>query len=371
MKRILSLDGGGLRGVFSIQVLAAIEALFRHVRKNDQLVLADEFDLFAGTSTGAIIATALAWGMPVKDIETLYLECGAEIFVKEHWYRRWKTKYRAEPIARKFGGILVDPEGSTQPALLGSKRLRTLLLIVMRNASTGSPWPVSNNPHARFNDTSLPDCNLNIPIWQLLRASTAAPSYFPPEEIELGDHKFLFVDGGMTPFNNPAMAAILMATLPAYGLSWATGRDKLHVVSIGTGGGTARLPQKKAHEINMLDALRYLAPALLGAVAAEQDMMCRVLGDCVHGAPLDAELQALDVPTLLTKDEQKFTYVRYDQKMEELRAAVPDLPVGEMDDVNMIPHLQKAGRGYAQRHVQWEHLFPRGADLDAAGSLRR
>lgn len=364
MKRILSLDGGGMRGVFSLQVLAAIEALFRDSRKNDELVLSDVFDMFAGTSTGAIIATCLSWGMSVKEIEALYLRCGAEIFVKVPWYRRWKTKYRAEPITQLFSQALRDSPDSPEPALLGSKRLRTLLLVVMRNATTGSPWPITNNPHARFNNASLPDCNLKIPLWQLLRASTAAPSYFPPEEIALGERKFLFVDGGMTPFNNPTMAAILMATLPAYGLSWPAGREKLHVVSIGTCGGKARLPdKKKAHQINMLDALRYLAPALLGAISAEQDLMCRVLGDCVHGAPLDAELQSLDAPTLLSAEEQKFTYVRYDQRMEELRAQVPDLPKGELDDLRMIPHLQKAGREYAARHVAWQHLFPRGYDL--------
>ena len=117
MKRILSLDGGGIRGVFSLQVLAAIEALFRRARNNNELVLADVFDLFAGTSTGAIIATCLSWGMPVKEIEALYLTCGTEIFAKEHWYKRWKTKYRAEPIAQMFGRILIDPPDSTEPAM--------------------------------------------------------------------------------------------------------------------------------------------------------------------------------------------------------------------------------------------------------------
>jgi patatin-like phospholipase/acyl hydrolase len=56
----LSLDDGGSRGVFSLQTLASIEALFRQEQKRGDLVLADVFDLFAGTSTGAIIATCLS-----------------------------------------------------------------------------------------------------------------------------------------------------------------------------------------------------------------------------------------------------------------------------------------------------------------------
>lgn len=355
MKRILSLDGGGIRGVFSLQVLASIESLFRRERQRDNLVLADEFDLFAGTSTGAIIATCLSWGMPVREIEALYLSCGAAIFTKERWYNRWKAKYRAEPITRLFRRTFTETPDGGEPALLGSPRFRTLLLIVMRNASTGSPWPVSNNPHAAFNDPSLPDCNLRIPVWQLLRGSTAAPSYFPPEKIQLGDQSFLFVDGAMTPFNNPTLIAVFMATLPAYGLSWPAGREQLHVVSIGTCDTRTRLRQKAATDVNLRDVVFYAAPALIDAISVEQDFLCRVLGDCVHGAVLDSEVHALDTPTLLAAGEQKFTYVRYDQPFE---AQVSGAEAG-MDDLRLIPRLQAMGRDYASRHVRRNHLYPR------------
>ena len=56
-------------------------------------------------------------------------------------------------------------------------------MMVMRNHSTDSPWPVSNNPYAKYNDRSRDDCNLDLPLWQLVRASTAAPTYFPPEVV--------------------------------------------------------------------------------------------------------------------------------------------------------------------------------------------
>ena len=56
-------------------------------------------------------------------------------------------------------------------------------MVVMRNHTTDSPWPVSNNPLAKYNDRGRKDCNLNLPLWQLVRASTAAPTFFPPEVI--------------------------------------------------------------------------------------------------------------------------------------------------------------------------------------------
>jgi len=76
-------------------------------------------------------------------------------------------------------------------ASLGSESLRTLLLVVLRNATTDSPWLVSNNPAAKYNTLDRPNCNLRIPLWQLVRGSTAAPTYFPPETIQVGNDEFI------------------------------------------------------------------------------------------------------------------------------------------------------------------------------------
>ena len=354
MKRILSLDGGGIHGLFSLQVLARIEQLFRAERGDPNLKLADVFDLFAGTSTGAIIATGLAWGMTVGEIELLYAEQGRNMFLKHRLpWRIWRATYRSDAIADLFRSVF--SEGS-RPALLGSPRLK-LLLILMRNATTGSPWPVSNNPFAKYNDRSLPDCNLDIPLWQLLRASTAAPSFFAPEEIDLGGRRHMFVDGGITPFNNPALIAVLMATLPAYKLCWSATRESLHVVSIGTGTVLAHLPEKAAARINVKDQLEFVIPALLGSVAIEQDMVCRLLGDCVHGTSLDTELEALDQPTLLDRAQQKFTYVRYDRTFK--KGGVELSPSqARLDNLELIPWLRHQGRQYAEETVKLHHLHP-------------
>ena len=78
-KRILALDGGGIRGIVTLEILARIESLLREKSKRQDFVLADYFDFIAGTSTGAIIGTALSLGMTVADIRNFYLDTGRQI----------------------------------------------------------------------------------------------------------------------------------------------------------------------------------------------------------------------------------------------------------------------------------------------------
>lgn len=354
MKRILALDGGGIRGLFTLQILAKIEELLRQQRGRRDLVLADEFDLFAGTSTGAIIATGLCWGMSVSQIEEFYLQHGREMFSRVSWYRRWKCKYRAELLAEFFRKVFSENDASDTPALLGTDKLKKLLLVVIRNASTGSPWPVTNNPHSLYNNPALADCNLNIPLWQLLRASTAAPTFYAPEAIRFGDQEFLFVDGAITPFNNPALIAVMMATLEPYKICWPASPEELAVVSVGTGGIPARLAKKLPGQVHLLDQAGYVPLALISSSIAQQDALCRILGECRYGQPLDSEIGDLLEPTLFSADEQKFSYVRYDARLDQLIKSGTRLP--GIDDLSSIPLLKELGQQYACEHVLLEHL---------------
>ena len=102
-------------------------------------------------------------------------------------------------------------------------------MMVMRNATTDSPWPLSNNPKAKYNDAARADCNLKLPLWQLVRASTAAPTYFPPEVVRVG-RDFIFVDGAVTMYNNPAFQLFLNGderAIPA-ALANRRGQDASH-----------------------------------------------------------------------------------------------------------------------------------------------
>lgn len=359
MKRLLALDGGGIRGIFSLEVLARMEALLRESTGRPNLVLADYFDYIAGTSTGGIIATCLAWGMSVASIQDLYINRSMEMFRPEAWYRRWRSKFAAEAITAMLKNVFAEDDGVT-PALLGTKKLRTLLVLVMRNYSTGSPWPVSNNPAAKFNDRSAADCNLDIPLWQLVRASTAAPTYFPPETMVLGGKTHVFVDGGVTPYNNPSLLLYFMATLPCYNLAWETGVEKLLLASVGTGRVRVASGALTAEHMSLLFHARAVPVALIDSSSLQQDMVCRVLGDCRVGSDIDSEMGDLknqDPSVALTK---KFSYLRYDHlySAEEISRAQMITHSGfALDNTKLIPLLREIGAAYALENVRAEHLL--------------
>ena len=108
------------------------------------------------------------------------------------------------------------------------------------------------------------------------------------------------------------------------------------------------------------DRLRFVIPAIVTTTSIEQDLTCRIMGDCVYGHPLDVVIGDLEAPSLFAQNEQKFTYVRYDQALDapELAAARPLR--SEMDNLQLIPSLQAIGRQYAFAHIQFEHFWPRG-----------
>ena len=235
-RKLLALDGGGMRGVITLRVLQRLEDLLK-------MPLCDYFDYVAGTSTGAIIAACIAMGMKVEEIERFYLTFGKEVFKKRWLPRRWSALYSAEPLEKKLRQLLCEHADSKVDPDLKPEFLRCLFMAVTRNAGTDSVWPISSNPAAMFNDPRDADCNLRIPMWEILRASSAAPTFFPPHSIMLNprdpDSAFAFVDGGTTTYNNPAFLLYRMATTDRYQLRWPIGEDKLLLISIGTGTSPA------------------------------------------------------------------------------------------------------------------------------------
>jgi patatin-like phospholipase/acyl hydrolase len=354
-KKILALDGGGILGLMSVEVLARIEQLLRsRLDKGPEFVLADYFDLVAGTSTGAVLAACIALGMPVAKIRGFYLDSGKEMFDRASLLRRFRYKYEEDKLVAK----LKQEFGAD--TLLGSDRLRCLFMAVMRNATTDSPWPVSNNPVAKYNQRDRPDCNLDLPLWQLVRASTAAPTYFPPELVTIGPRKFVFVDGGVTPYNNPAFMAFLIATIEPYRVQWQAGEERMLLVSIGTGNAAKANADLEPREMHLLYNAQTIPSALIYGAQNQQDMLCRVFGKCRAGDPLDREIG--DLAAAPSPAGQKaFTYLRYDADVsrEGLSAlGLDDIQpehVQLMDSVDYIPQIQRVGQAVAGRKVRPEH----------------
>jgi hypothetical protein len=350
-RRLLALDGGGIRGLISIELLAEIESRLRdRLRAGTEFVLADYFDYIGGTSTGAIIAALLALGLPVTRVREFYVEHGRDMFRRPiaPW-RFFRSLYRESNLSVALRGIF------GADTTLGSERLRTLVLLVMRNADTDSPWPVSNNPAAKYNDRGLEDCNLDIPLWELLRASTAAPVYFPPQTLRMRRGPFRFVDGGMTSYNNPAFLLFLMATLPPYRLCWPTGEDSLLLVSVGTGA----TPRPGAAG-NVLTAIWSVLMDPMYAALVEQDFLCRVFGRCIAGQPLDSEVG--DLKGAAASFPKLFTYARYNAELSRAgldALGFPELEprrVRMLDSVRSIDDLMRLGREAARREVRAAHF---------------
>ena len=357
--RILALDGGGVKAVLTLAILEKMESLLRAHHGKPDLVLADHFRFVAGTSTGGILATLLSWGMSVAQIRPFYVERAPEMFTKTPFWHKARAFYDSEPLSAALRGILHD-DATGQPALLGTSKLRTLLLLCMRNATTGSAWPVSNNPQARYNQEGEHGSNLQLPLWQLVRASAAAPVFFLPEAIKIGQSAFEFADGGTTPYCNPALIAVLTATLPCYRVEWPTGTDRLHLVSVGTGRVRSRLKNRSFRSYNLGANLLSMPAMLIDATSVQQDMMCRVLGRCLFGDEIDSEVGALISEGVPHPDDKQFTYARYEHVFtdEEMQRAKTTYG-GDftLDNLRIMPFFAEIGARYAEQHVRLEHLL--------------
>ena len=143
-KRLLSIDGGGIRGIIAGEILKKIESIICN-SNSKYSCLADYFDFIGGTSTGSIIAAGLAKGMMVDDVLKIYQEYGKEIF-QTYWPidpRRFKAKYNPTNLQNKLKEVFRD-------ITLGSSDLKTLLMITTKNIGTGGTWFFTNNKFSKY-----------------------------------------------------------------------------------------------------------------------------------------------------------------------------------------------------------------------------
>jgi uncharacterized protein len=383
-RKLLSLDGGGIRGLITIEILARIESVLREQSGKRSLVLADYFDYIAGTSTGAVIGTLLALGRPVEEIRRIYLDCGQMMFDKKtiigrlqalsgelataaqlgaYYAKRWigvkeaYARYPDEPLAAKLKE-LVGGDDTT----FGTDKLRTLLLLALSNATTDSPWTLSNNPRAKYNDPARSNSNARFPLWQLVRASTAAPTFFPPQEIKVGSDTFVFVDGGVTSYNNPSFQLFLQATLEPYRVMWPAGEKNMLLVSVGTGLHPNVQQGLRRADLDAAAAISTATEALFNAAMYQQDQLCRVFGRCLCGESLDREIGDLVGMKGPADPARFFTYVRYNATLtaEGLSnlglAHIKPADVQSLDSVEHMKELQEVGRAAAEKQVQPQHF---------------
>jgi hypothetical protein len=308
-KRILALDGGGVRGAITVAFLERIEdILSKHLGVDVRL--GDWFDLVGGTSTGALIAGALALGYRTEQIKDFYLCLAPRAFQPTRFgIPLFQAKFNADGLRAEILKIVKDRR-------LSSTDLITGLCVITKRMDTCSPWIVANNPRAPYwHDGPTHDGNENYSLATLVRASTAAPHFFDPEMFTISkDEEGLFIDGGVTPFNNPSLALFQMATFKAFGICWPTGPEHLTVTSIGTGTYRPRFSYEEQGVGRFAKLAYYALMSLMTDAETMTLAQMQWMGECLTPWKINSEVGTLceQVP----QGGKMFRFLRYDVKLE-------------------------------------------------------
>ncbi len=205
---ILTLDGGGTRGIYTAQLLAEIEQAFQRRIKTC-------FDLIAGTSTGAIIAGAAVSDIPMQDIVELFETETPHIF-RRRWYRipLFLSKYPSEKLAQILAAHL--------PAT-PLDEIATPLMITSSEIAKSEVHIFRSNYESRDSEIALTDKDVNLR--DAILASCAAPTFFAPKSV----NNSLLADGGLWA-NNPSTIALAEALSV-----FEKDTREIRILSVGTG----------------------------------------------------------------------------------------------------------------------------------------
>ena len=361
-KRILSLDGGGVRGVLSVAFLERIEALLAE-DAGKPVRLCDHFDLIGGTSTGALIAAGLAIGLSAHDLRGFYFEAAPRIFRRSRlrMFGVLEPRFDARPLEAEIRKVVGDRQ-------LDSADILTGLAVISKRMDTNSTWVLTNNPRAPYWEDKVEGAigNRHYPLAAVVRASTAAPHYFSPQPIPIiaGERPGLFVDGGVTPYKNPSLPLLMQALMTPHGLNWQAGADHLQLISIGTGERRERMaPGKAPPRTSAGVALQALVGALSDSSVASLTLLHWLSGTRALW-PVNSEIGDLGTvaPPL---GQPLFGFRRYDAHLEadwladelgvqvdaeELRALC------RLDQPAAVPRLYEIGQKAAAKFIRAEDL---------------
>lgn len=263
-RRILSLDGGGIRGYLSALWLAAVDDALLAAGKSP---LPEAFDLVAGSSTGAIVACAIGIGMPPDHLARLYRRHGDTIFpgMAQRLWSRTSRLFTAGPSAPRYDGrglerVLAEEFGDRTFGSLARPTLVTAYDTLGRHAVIFKSFKPEHAP---------------LRIRDVLRASCAAPTYFPAHPLRVEGRDCVLVDGGVVA-NNPTACAIAEALRKDAAVDRTA---ELVVLSVGSGERNRPIALRDAREWGALewavpiidvlfdgstDAVDYIAAQLVG-----------------------------------------------------------------------------------------------------------
>jgi len=325
MKTILSVDGGGIRGIIPLACLVQLER--REGRTANEL-----FDMVAGTSTGSVIAAGLALGMSARGLLALYKDLARQAFQRLPWWQVLANlgnhRYSSEFIAR------------TLSAIGGERSLNELpvdILITAKNTRTSRT------------DFFVRDGEGNAGLWGQIKlkdavlASIAAPTYFPAHRAQVNGREYTWVDGGVGVAGNPSYHAAVEA-LHYSGGRYQPGRTRM--LSFGTGRHPHPIDATRA---NVLQWARWSLDELLEDAGDWQTYVTR---------------REYDLPGEI--DLRRYQLDLAPDVMQALGVHVPDgVQVGKigMDAVWAVDLLETIGRRFADR-IDFDD--PAGLELETA-----
>jgi len=271
------------------------------------------------------------------------------LFKRARLHRLWIGKFDRSDKADRLKAFL-GPD-----CTLGSPDLKTLLLMVLHNITTDAAWVVSNAPASPYNLRTRDDCNLDLPLWQVARASAAAPTFYPAERIRLGRNsprEYVFVDGGMTGYNNPSFMAFLYATSSPYGLNWPVGEGAVSLLSLGSGLVRRYNEGRGPGDLNLWFHARKAAFGVIAATDRSQDLICRTLGRCRIVTPLESSIGDMGNARTCAEPRQ-FDYYRINPILSHEGLAsigcggVDPFRVSQFDKVDAVDDYLKVGHAVA------------------------
>ena len=293
--QILTIDGGGFRGAYSAHLLKCIEEGFLVDWRRD-------FRLLAGTSTGSIIAAALAMGISASDVLDMYEEHGAEIFRKPPGprLRHFHSKYSNSSLRRVLSGFFGD-------AKLGD--IETPLIIPATDIGNGCVHVFKSSYHSEFVRDK------DVRVVDAVLASCSAPTYFPPFYLP-GKQPYLLADGGLWA-NSPS----LIAAIDAKHRLDANLND-LRILSIGAGKAKSFYPIRAFQKrgifgwgfvtrwgsgkfIDMILSLQAETANNMLGLLLEREQVLRLNFESDKDLPLDRPEEFYD---LVSRADRKFTH---------------------------------------------------------------
>lgn len=274
--RILSIDGGGIRGILPGQILVAVEKILQELSGRATARLADVFDLMAGTSTGGILTCCYLTPKPggkrprfsAQQAVDLYLKRGHEVFDLSFWQR-----------VRSAGGLSDEKYSATglENALadyFGDSKLQDLL-----RPSLITAYDIENRKAHFFRQhRAKKSSRYDFRVKDVARATSAAPTYFEAAQVKSIDNTtYALIDGGMFA-NNPTLCAYAEArNRPGR----PTAKDML-ILSIGTGVVEKPYPYDLAKDWGALEWIKPALDIMMSGVSETVDYQLKQIYDAVN-----------------------------------------------------------------------------------------